>query len=110
MNIFFHTNLDCGKRYVDELSNKWKEAFGDHVPSKGQEIEFPFERWDHDQNRSRKFTFALRVISITYNAESKYITQNGIGSVMVELHIPYDGWSILQWEAYYKRHVEGKDY
>ncbi len=122
MNILFRSNLDRCQGYIHRLNESWPNAFRDHVPAVGTDIEFEFDKWIHEENRSRKCSFKLGVSSVRYNWASKHFINGSLGNVVVELHIPRgfayvyhdiegaDDTSIAAWEVYFKRHVEGKDY
>ncbi len=123
MNILFRSNLDRCQGYINRLNESWPNAFGDHVPAVGTNIEFEFDKWIHEENRSRKCSFELGVTNVRYNTTAKYITNKTAGNVIVELHMPKGfGYvnhdlgehvhhnSVAAWEVYFKRHVDGKAY
>jgi len=118
MKIIFKTNLDRVNGYVLRLNETWAKQFENHIPTVGTNIEFEYDKWDHDLKRSRICSFDLGVADVSY----RIATESRDFAVIVELHIPKnfryynhgiegaDPGSIAAWESYFRKYVEGKDY
>lgn len=87
IRIYFHTNLDIVKRYVNTSYRDWE-----HVPRVGDRVSFPHPT---DSQKS----FALRVCDVTW-------PMSDFGRcVNIELHIPTDNESIREFTERMKRHL-----
>lgn len=88
--VYFKTNLDEAKRYVNELNLNYR---GDQYPSKGERIEFIINGIKGPGKR----TFELEVMQVTY--------RNSGAIKEIELHIPsyFASSSINDWIKRYFR-------
>lgn len=109
MRVAFHTNLDLPKRYVSELTDRWG---ADPPPIVGDQVVFNVV----DSTEPREFR--LEVVSRRWLRAKRgdWLPDGRIANgpeniCRVELHIPrVPAMSIADWEKYYRRHVEGREW